>query len=164
LPAALGRAARAGLVRVAVPRGVHPIFEGLTEAYDALPETRAPTGRGAREFFLCLQEVLGRAVLGPDWRHPETDRRVHETVGSGRLLVIDADGLNARPRPIPRGPAAPPSSRLGRYHIGFDPLALPTAEGRALCRSHGAGSSEGGADRGVRPDGEILLSMTGNPG
>lgn len=92
--------AGAGLVTLAVPRGLQDVAASkLTEAMTVgLPET--PEGTLSREAFSAVMELLPRKsvlALGPGLsQHPETVGLVRELVRSVSCpLVLDADGLNA---------------------------------------------------------------------
>ncbi|MDD5556062.1 MAG: NAD(P)H-hydrate dehydratase [bacterium] len=90
----------AGLVTVAVPRGLNAVIESkLTEAMSMpLPETEGGTlGAAAGREILARADRFDVVAIGPGLsRHPETAAMVRALVeGLERPMVIDADGLTA---------------------------------------------------------------------
>jgi NAD(P)H-hydrate epimerase len=115
--------AGAGLVTLAVPRGIQAVAAGLQPELMTLglPETGAGTlSRAARE---QIEEFLPRVsvlALGPGLSaHPETVELVRELLPGVRVpCVLDADGLNA---------FAAGEGEAGRSHVGA-PAGAPVAE------------------------------------
>jgi NAD(P)H-hydrate epimerase len=100
LAASAALRAGAGLVTVAVPRSLNPIFEvKLTEAMTMpLPETGAATlGEEAGEEILRAADRFDIVAIGPGIsRNPETARMVRRLIAEMRKpMLIDADGLTA---------------------------------------------------------------------
>jgi NAD(P)H-hydrate epimerase len=92
--------AGAGLVTLAVPRGILPIIEGaITEAtFLPLPETGE--GSVSEDAWPVIEERLtqvGAAAIGPGLStHPSTSELVRRFVAESPVpFVVDADGLNA---------------------------------------------------------------------
>ena len=170
----------AGLVRVAVARSLNPIIEAkLTEPMTfPLAETKAGTlSPRSAAFILSLASEWGCLVLGPGMgRHPETDRLVRRLYDSwSGPLVVDADGLNA----LARLGIPPPSSgrpirvltphpgemaRISGLAIG-EILADPVVAARGFAMEQGVVLVLKGAPTTIAsPDGQVIVSSTGNPG
>lgn len=90
----------AGLVRIATPRSLAPIFESISRETMVLPLPEGESGQLLASGADRLLSGFGdwdAMVLGPGLgRFPESDRLVLKLLGGWRgPLVIDADGLNA---------------------------------------------------------------------
>jgi len=168
-----------GLVTLGVPESLSAILAGkLTEVMcEQLPETDARTlGRKAVERIQELMLGKTAIALGPGISvHPET-RELVATMARDALLpmVIDADGLNALTRRIEvlhgaRCPRVltPHPGEMGRL-IGTDSAAVNADRigcARAFAERHGVVLVLKGAHTIVaRPDGEVRVNLTGNPG
>ena len=90
----------AGLVRIGLPRSLHPILAAKVTSAMTIP---LPEGEDGQLLRIAADEVLGRfgdwdaLVLGPGLgRFPECERLVMSLLGRWRgPLVLDADALNA---------------------------------------------------------------------
>ena len=90
----------AGLVRIGLPRSLHPILAAKVTSAMTIP---LPEGEDGQLLRAAADEILGRfgdwdaLVLGPGLgRFPECERLVMSLLGRWRgPLVLDADALNA---------------------------------------------------------------------
>jgi hydroxyethylthiazole kinase-like uncharacterized protein yjeF len=92
--------AGAGLVTVAVPKGILPVVESVITEATFLPLDETEEGAIAESAWDGLHEALGRAdavAIGPGLTsNPSTSAFVHRVVAESPIpLVIDADALNA---------------------------------------------------------------------
>ena len=170
--------AGAGLVMLAVPRGILPVVEGLITEATFLPLDETEDGTVAESAWDVLEgrlEAVDAVAVGPGLTtHPSTADLVRRLVAeSPRPLVVDADALNAF---AGRGAdlAARRSDAVLTPHAGeFARLigvsAQEVAEDRvALARK---ASAEYGATvllKGSRtvvaePDGRTIVTATGGP-
>lgn len=90
----------AGLVTLAVPRGILPIIAAIEPSYLTVPLPEDDAGRISRHAvkeILALVEKSTAVAIGPGWgTSPDLVDVAHTLYSSiDKPLVIDADGLNA---------------------------------------------------------------------
>ncbi len=170
--------AGAGLVSVAAPRALHPLYAGaLAEAMvvvlDAAPGDAL--GPGQLEALLAALETRDALVLGPGLgQSPESVALARALLARARTpAVVDADALNAFAGDLAALRSDAP--RILTPHPGEAArlLARTTAEvqsdrpeaARALARASGAIAVLKGARTVVAaPDGALCVNPTGGPG
>ena len=168
-----------GLVTLGAPESLNTLLGAkLTEVMcEPLPETDARTlGRKAMERIHDLLPRMTALALGPGLStHPETIELVLSTVREVALpVVVDADGLNALAGRVDtlRGARAPRvltphPGEMGRL-LGIESAAVNADRigcARAFAQAHGVVLVLKGAHTIVaRPDGELRVNLTGNPG
>ena len=168
-----------GLVTLGVPESLSAILaEKLTEVMcEPLPETDARTlGRKAGERLRDLVSGKTALALGPGLSiHAETRELIVSLVRSASLpAVVDADGLNALAGHVDMLHGAhgarvltPHPGEMGRL-LGIDPAGVNAdriGHARAFAEAHGVVLVLKGAHTIVaRPDGEVRVNLTGNPG
>ena len=168
-----------GLVTLGAPESLAPILATkLTEVMcEPLPETDARTlGRKALERLRDLAAGKTALAVGPGIStHPET-REVVVSIVRGATLpaVVDADGLNALKGRADtlhgaHGPRVltPHPGEMGRL-LGVESSAVNADRigcARAFAAQHGVVLVLKGAHTIIaRPDGEVRVNLTGNPG
>lgn len=172
--------AGAGLIRVAVPESLNPVFESqITEATSVpVAETDAGTlDPMLRDLILGWAKEWDALVLGPGLgRHPETDRLAHDLYSKWPgPIIVDADGLNAlaalglpklrrkRPHPV----LTPHPGEMARLTGGSlrDIKADPIGTALEFAREHKVVLVLKGAPTVIaEPAGKTLVNTSGNPG
>lgn len=179
LAAAGALRAGAGLVTVAVPRGLNPVLAvKLTEAM-TLPvgesDAGSHTARALPEIAAALEGKRALAVGPGLGRHPEAQALARELVASAGLpLVLDADGLNAFAGDAARLAAAagplvltPHPGEMARLlggragDLASDPLA---AAERAAVEWRCVVVLKGSPTVTAAPDGSLAVNASGNAG
>ncbi|MFN0052540.1 MAG: NAD(P)H-hydrate dehydratase [Planctomycetales bacterium] len=105
----------AGLVQVAVPKGILPIVASIEPSYMTVPlpeDSQGRIGPGTIGLVVELACQCTAVAIGPGWGASpdlvELARTIYSTVAVP--LVIDADGLNALAGSAPPWPTAPPDA------------------------------------------------------
>jgi len=171
--------AGAGLVYLAVPESLLPAMEAkLTEVIKlGLPDVDGALARGALEKILEFSQDKDVLVVGPGLgRHPQTVKTVHQLiVQASKLLVVDADGLNAlgtaaekllaqRTAPTVLTPHPGELSRLiakSVDEIEADRVGIARETAKQL---HSVVVLKGVPTVIATPDGEVFINSTGNSG
>ena len=168
--AALGALrAGCGLVTAAVPRGLQAGFvsRAMEVMTDGLPETADGTlAESGLQHLLSLLEGKQAIALGPGLTtHPETTRLVREVVRRARVpVVLDADGLSGRKRPLVLTPHPGEMGRLLRTS-GRDVQSRRLPLAREFARVHHCYLVlKGYRSLIATPGGKVHVNPTGNPG
>jgi NAD(P)H-hydrate epimerase len=181
-PALAGRSALragAGLVRVAVPKGILPIVASIEPSFTTIPLSEDSAGRISEKAVNTILNAVGDNdvfAFGPGIGVSNDLQSILETLlGQENLrLVIDADGLNNLSR-IKRWPdmlkakliLTPHPGEMKRLWSGLlrDPLPADRTEQAAQFAKHtGTTVVLKGAGTVVAGDNKIYINTTGNPG
>ncbi len=167
-----------GLVSLAVPHDLNPIFETALAEAMTIPLANSNGLLSASDFHAVEQALAGKQALalGPGLgTDPKTVALVHRLYHEARLpMVVDADAVNALATE-PRLVANPPAPRILTPHPGemarLTGLTTPEIQAdrlrvaREFATSHRVFLVLKGAGTVVAaPDGEIAVNPTGNPG
>ena len=181
-PALAGRSALragAGLVRVAVPKGILPIVASIEPSFTTIPLPEDSAGRiSEKAVNTILNAVEENDVLafGPGIGISGGIQSILETLlqQENLRLLIDADGLNnlAKIKNWPAGRKAdliltPHPGEMKRLWSGLlrDPLPADRTEQAAQFAKHtGTTTVLKGAGTVVAGDNKIYINTTGNPG
>jgi len=181
-PALAGRSALragAGLVRVAVPKGILPIVASIEPSFTTIPLPEDSAGRiSEKAVNTILNAVEENDVLafGPGIGISGGIQSILETLlqQENLRLLIDADGLNnlANINHWPAGRKAdliltPHPGEMKRLWSGLlrDPLPADRTEQAAQFAKHtGTTTVLKGAGTVVAGDNKIYINTTGNPG
>jgi NAD(P)H-hydrate epimerase len=170
--------AGAGLVSLAVPRGILPVVEGLIREATFVPLDETEEGTVAESAWEALAERLqgsDAVALGPGLTtHPSTAALVRRLVGeSPAPLVVDADALNAFATEnadlAARRSDAVLTPHAGEFARLTGVASREVAEDRvALARKAAAEFGSTVLLKGSRtvvadPDGRAVISPTGGP-
>ena len=171
--------AGAGLVRVAVPKGILPIIASIEPSFTTIPLPEDSAGRISEKAVNTILNAIGDNdvfAFGPGIGVSNDLQSILETLLSQEnlRLVIDADGLNNLSR-IKHWPdmlkakliLTPHPGEMKRLWSGLirDPLPADRTEQAAQFAKHtGTTTVLKGAGTVVAGNNKIYVNTTGNPG